>query len=594
MKRVIILPLILISLTLFASPIGERRAREIAKSFFVSNATTRGASTVSLDLVWTGGDSTSGEKVSISRTADGGKASEDALIYVYNSSDIGGFVVVAGDDNVKHPIIAFSYDNSFDAKDMADGAKGILLSWCEQIKVARLSKSKISHTTTRNDTSVGEVLCKYETASWGQSDPFNLHSPEYDGVKTAAGCVATAMAILCYYHKWPNNGVGITPEYTFKDSYDIERTIPANELGRTYDYSNMLSKYLGVNYTESQARAVADLMYDLGTSVEMKYKQSGSSAYSKAGTKSMMEYFGYSKGAIQVSYNGYTHEEWVAILQNNLKEYGPTRFSGSSDSGSHAFILDGCTDAGYFSINYGWNGGYNGYYLLPDIEYYKSQAAELYLVPDRDGTSTYREYLTLRKGSYKGIVTNATEYVVGKKFKCCLSMRNDGIVDFDGTICVFQCNKHGERKQSVYTSNRSFKASNNPSIWSFYYSSATIKDPIEEGDRLRVFYKNKNSTEWIRAERGTTTVYSEVLLCATPEEVAESLKLSYDKTTSTLTFTSIHAIQYSVKDEAGLELLSAKVPSFETTNIDFSDYKEGKYQISFASGGDPYILNIQL
>lgn len=44
----------------------------------------------------------------------------------------------------------------------------------------------------------------YETAEWGQFAPFNNLCPEVNGVKSPAGCVATALAIVMKYHNWPD------------------------------------------------------------------------------------------------------------------------------------------------------------------------------------------------------------------------------------------------------------------------------------------------------------------------------------------------------------------------------------------------------
>lgn len=598
MKKIIILPLLLLVLSVSAKPIGEKRAREIATNFFAASKTR--TATVVLELEWAGSDVdvTDGE---IGQTRSAGSSTEDGagdeLIYIYNRVDARGFVVVAGDDGVERAIIAFSHSNNFDVENMPDGAKEILQAWCKQIEAARSSRqSKVS--STRATTDVGNEVCKYETALWGQDAPYNNQAPIYSGKATKAGCVATAMAILCFYHKWPEKGVGVTPEYTYEDGIGESRTIPANELGRIYDYSSMLSSYSD-GYTESQGVAVANLMYDLGTSVKMKYEQGGSGASSKTATKSMIQYFGYTKDAIHVNHEGYSEEEWTALLKKNIKEYGPTRFSGKSDSGAHEFILDGYTDTDYFSINYGWDGSRNGYYLLPNISYYKGQAAALYLVPDKDGTSEYRDYVTLQAFTsttsgnvYRGIYTTADSYSVSTNFKCYIAAVSSGWVEFYGKICVAHCDKLGEIKRIIWTWSRESSPLTTSALGSS--KSIYIKDAIEEGDRLQVFYKGVDSDKWIRALSGEAGAYDEVLLCASPKEVAESLNLEYDKELKTFTYDSIHAIHYSVADESGTILMEAKSASHTANTIDASSLKPGAYTFSFASGGEPYKIKIVL
>ena len=596
MKRLIVIPFILLSLSLFAAPIGEQRAKEIAMNFFASSNTR--SSSVVLDLEWAGSDAESLEFInSTTRSSDSeAEGANKALIYIYNRIDTKGFVVVAGDDNVERAIIAFSLSNTFNTKDMPEGAKAMLQAWCEQIAAAR--NSKAPKVVTRAETGVGNVVCQYETALWGQNAPYNTHSPMYDGDKTPSGCVATAMAILCYYHKWPEKGVGTTPEYTYKDDLGISRTIPANELGRTYDYSLMLSDYSN-GYTEEQGLQVADLMYDLGTSVKMAYGQDGSGANSFTATSSMVKYFGYSKGAIHVSHNGYTEEEWTVILKNNIKEYGPTKFRGSSDSSGHAFILDGFTDANYFSINYGSNGKGNGYYLLPNISFYKDQAAGIGLIPDRDGTSEYRNYLTLRYMEttsgviYRGLYTVATIYETGVPFQCYVMVTNSGIGDFYGYFCIAHCDKDNNIKKVLYQVNRTSRKIG-PKGYLSIAKDMTISNNIEVGDCLRVFYRGSDDEEWILARRNSTQAYDKVLLCATPQEVAQSLNLEYDKESKSLSFLSEHAIQYVIKNAAGVVVVSNNVASHTTEQIDLSLLESGTYTCSFASGGEPYNFRLKL
>ena len=601
MKKIIILPLLLLVLSVSAKPIGEKRAREIATNFFAASKTR--TATVVLELEWAGSDVdvTDGE---IGQTRSAGSSTEDGagdeLIYIYNRVDARGFVVVAGDDGVERAIIAFSHSNNFDVENMPDGAKEILQAWCKQIEAARSSRqSKVS--STRATTDVGNEVCKYETALWGQDAPYNNQAPIYSGKATKAGCVATAMAILCFYHKWPEKGVGVTPEYTYEDGIGESRTIPANELGRTYDYSLMLSDYSN-GYTEEQGIQVANLMYDLGTSVKMKYGQNTSEANSSTIPKTMSQYFGYSKGSIYIQLCGYTEKEGYAMLKNNISKCGPTIFRGKNpEDGGHAFILDGYTDANYFSINYGWDGSRNGYYLLPEIRFYTNQAAIFDMVPDRDGTSEYQDYITLASfkssssgRTYYGLVSSATHYEVGEPFSITLGVKNSGLVDFSGKYIVAHCDKDDNIKTIIYTKNRSSSPLKPSNYTGHTSSSSKLSESIAVGDCLRVFYRGSDEEEWTLARRNSAQAYDKVLLCATPQEVAQSLNLEYDKELKTFTYDSIHAIQYSVADESGTILMEAKSASHTANTIDASSLKPGAYTFSFASGGEPYKIKIVL
>ena len=62
----------------------------------------------------------------------------------------------------------------------------------------------LSMTATR-PTSVTPLI----TTEWGQTSPYNDMCPEYaTGKRCKTSCVATAMAQIMRYHKYPTNGVG--------------------------------------------------------------------------------------------------------------------------------------------------------------------------------------------------------------------------------------------------------------------------------------------------------------------------------------------------------------------------------------------------
>ena len=241
MKKLLFIPLLFISLYLSASPIGEKRAREIATQFFAKQI-TRGGS-VNLDLEWAGQD--------INKATTRGAAGDldEALMYIYNLSDSKGFVIVSGDDSTRS-IVAYSNEGSFEVNDIADATRWILSAWCDQIETSRAANIPPLNGGIIFDDSedvVEELL--YETAKWNQGEPYNRLSPQYRAGKAPSGCVATAISIVMYYHKWPDCGVGTTKAYTIDykneddSSLNEKMSIPANELGEMYQGDNMLMEY---------------------------------------------------------------------------------------------------------------------------------------------------------------------------------------------------------------------------------------------------------------------------------------------------------------------------------------------------------------
>ena len=578
-------------LTLFAvwaataAPVNEQQARQIASEFFAGG--TR-AGSVSVELAWAG----SNLKKGIMQRSS---TNEAALLYIYNRNDNPGFVIVAGDDNVQ-PVIAFSYDQTFEIENMADGARYLLSAWCA--KIADAQKGGTPSIQQKAMPSTGSVECLYSTALWDQGQPFNNETPIYQGYRSATGCVATAMSIIAYYNKWPERGVGTTPSYQHEDEWGVTRTVPANTLGRTYNYSNMLSDYRN-GYNSTQGAAVAALMKDMGTSVQMDYSPSGSGAMSSDVPYALATYFGYSKNAQCIHRGNKSDAEWFNMLKTNIATYGPTFFSGDDTQAGHAFVLDGYTSGNYFHINYGWSGADNGFYWIPEIEYFNDQDAVFYLEPDKNGTSTYVDNLSLialssSTRNFYGLVSYASEYKTGQRFNFLLGgIYNTGMVDFNGNIRLVHCNKEGVVKSTLVSSS----VTDLPAGYYTYFNTfgITLSANIETGDRIRLHYKGEYSSDWQWAKSCDAVCSDEVLLKATPEEVAKSLKISYSKSGKSLTFTSPNAIQYTVKKASGSSVLtSGAAASHTATAIDLSSFAAGEYIFEFACGGDPYRLTIKL
>ena len=223
------------------APISEQQARRIAIEFF-SGGTRSGA--VEVNLEWSGRTL---QNAAIQRSVV--KNSSDALLYIYNRSDNNGFVIVSGDDKSR-PIIAFSHEDCFDAGNIAPSTRALLSARCEQIEATGNGVTP----SQKYSASVGVEECRYDTALWNQYEPFNAEAPIFGGERSVTGCVATAMAIIAYYHKWPEQGVGSTPEYSYEYN-GTSVTIPSNTLGRKYDYDNLCktSKYKAYYLTDSDS-----------------------------------------------------------------------------------------------------------------------------------------------------------------------------------------------------------------------------------------------------------------------------------------------------------------------------------------------------
>ncbi len=589
------LTLLLAVSALWAGPIDENRAREIAEAFFSAGATR--SSSCDVVLEWAGCDlsrhATSKLGVSPGNT-------KDALLYIFNRSDNHGFVIIAGEE-CHNPIIAYSDSGAFDIDNMADATRDILSAWSREVEAMPSTSGAATAATTLASESYGTVLCHYDSALWDQSEPFNRECPVIDGYRSLTGCVATAMAIVCYYNKWPEKGSGTTEAYNYYDDYYNEQHyIPSNTLGRTYNYNNMLHDYTR-SYTSSQGDAVAQLMYDLGTSVRMSYHYQASGTFSELVASAMSTYFGYSKEALLIYRDRYSTAEWNAMLKENLDKCGPTMYSGVGDEGGHAFIVDGYTDKDYFHFNFGWSGYNNGYYRTPEIEFYEMQDAIFNLTPDKDGTSQYRDYLSLigydfYNHYYCGIECSTNTFEVGAPFDAMVGCYcNEGNADFNGTIALAMCDKNDnvieilESEELSGLSPMYFNASD------FY--DVTISEAIFPGYKLRVVYKGTNPDEWQIMRGESSDIIDEIILLPSSENLADLISLRYEKSyngTRSLFINAMHNVDYRCVKRGGLTHATGSIAANDKAIIEFDNYTSGSYTLTLSSGDASISIDLNL
>lgn len=186
---------------------------------------------------------------------------------------------------------------------------------------------------------------------WNQSAPWDGLCP----AGTPVGCVATAMAQVLYYYRYPEHGFG-SKTYTnngVTHHVDFENTY--------YAWDQMFDAYDGYT-TPAQNHAVAELSYHCGVAVNMDYSPGGSGAWTELIPHELHKYFGYNSKASTQSRSEYTYAEWCDLLIAELQAGRPVIFAGTSSDVGHCFVIDGVNREGLFHVNWGWGGYYNGYF----------------------------------------------------------------------------------------------------------------------------------------------------------------------------------------------------------------------------------------
>lgn len=303
---------------------------------------------------------------------------KSANLYIYNMEG-GGFAIVSADARTGSQILGYSFDNNFSAKGMPDNVKYWLGEYSRQIDFIKAHQPEVSESKRREGLKkdsgpipASPTVAPLLSTTWGQDNPYNGMTPMLEGQHTRTGCVATAMAQIINYHKWPVTGIGAHSYY-----WTAGKEWPTTKFyDHTYAWVGkegidepMTNSYDDTSYSDQNPSmvAVAQLMYDCGVAVDMDYGLKASGAYDEKVIPALTSHFGYSHTMSLEYQSDYNDADWIELLIKELKANRPVYYSANdetpNDSDGHAFVVDGygtIDDETYFHINWGWD-GYDGF-----------------------------------------------------------------------------------------------------------------------------------------------------------------------------------------------------------------------------------------
>lgn len=370
MKKYILIAAILMTNLCWAGPIDVETARTIAAQFLNGHS-----------IKAHNGKTTSAQMMKLAKTMQS-TSNKQALFYVFNNGEEGGFVVTAADD-VARPVLAYSESGTFDWDNISCCERHIMESYAKEIEAALSQPERYAEALKARQEAEAEEAVENSEATgprkaykqvqalmkskWDQGTPYNTLCPidPSTNKRCVTGCVATAAAQLMYYHKWPQQGRG-------SHSYEWRgKTLSADFGSTTYQWDKMKNAYK-TNPSDPD-NAVATLMFHCGVASEMDYGSDGS--YANINAWQFIEYFKYSPRAQNLSLSSCGINEFQRILHQELENRRPVIFRGAdaNNEGGHLFICDGCTSGSLFHFNLGWTGEKDGYYALSalDTEWYE-------------------------------------------------------------------------------------------------------------------------------------------------------------------------------------------------------------------------------
>ena len=271
------------------------------------------------------------------------------VYYLFNTDD--SFVIVAGDDRAA-PVLGYG-DNPLDPEAMPCNLQGLLSVYKSQIEWLQVHPDARAPGRAPASTTVVEPLL---SCTWSQSAPYYDLCPMVKGKHCVTGCIATAMAQVMYYWHYPSE---LPDLHSYITGY-YHIPVPALPV-TTVQWDDMLDGY-SMPYTEAQGLSVATLMRYCGQATSMEYGTDGSGSGSWNQLSGLL-LFGYNQTTRLLHRDDYETDEWNAMMLEDLSLGRPILYTGSGEGGGHAYVVDGY-DGYMYHINWGWEGSWNGYFML--------------------------------------------------------------------------------------------------------------------------------------------------------------------------------------------------------------------------------------
>ncbi|MBQ8703522.1 MAG: thiol protease/hemagglutinin PrtT [Bacteroidales bacterium] len=316
-------------------------------------------------------------------------AEQLTLSYQWNNETLGipsmylftaptqGWIIMAA-TTVIHPVVAYTDEEVFDGR-MAPAQEAWLNDYNEMVcEYQNFDNEKglddspewkmlSSHSLKGSKASVYLLKTRWDQGGSSGTD-YNIFSPVIDGSVAPTGCVATALAQICYYYKFPVKPKGTVVYYNSRDNnarmainFD---TVPS------LDYSIMPLE-VKVSTTQERREQVSRLAFYVGMSVKMQFGSELSGSTDVNARSGMRNNMKYTLGTIVSRRSSGNDTSFIGTVRRDLLRNRPLYMSGSSDgtgehASGHAWVCDGYNDndTSVYHMNWGWGGVGNAFYNL--------------------------------------------------------------------------------------------------------------------------------------------------------------------------------------------------------------------------------------
>ena len=207
---------------------------------------------------------------------------------------------------------------------------------------------------------------------WHQGSPYNDFCPIdlSSGKRSVAGCPSVAMAQICNYHETTHN-------VQFNDSDDYYHSFWGNNYWidddyETYDFPSFpeLNAYLEnlvLNYQNQVPLTDEDkasLVFACGVAANQVYHPEASGTFGVDQAFQAYQRFAFDDIELFDEDDPDVYER----IQDNMKDGLPVHLAVVDEAWEtgHNLVIDGYNSDGFYHLNFGWGGSYDGWYKIPE------------------------------------------------------------------------------------------------------------------------------------------------------------------------------------------------------------------------------------
>ena len=355
--------------------------------------------------------------------------------YIFSRGENKGFVIVAGDD-ILPEIIGYTESGEFDTDNMPPAMKDYLYGYEMALEKYSAYVEENGQESARNlvkqrramriSKAPSKDIPPLMTSAWGQGWPYYDLCPwdEVGGGRSATGCVATSTSSVIHYWRrdCPRYTINSTSDYT---TWTKQISVKGYPAGFPMRWELMKDSYDGTNYGNGSDyyTSASELVAIVGTAVQMDYEfgSSGAQTYMQPNALNVFNLNGE-----EIWYNQVGNmSSWEQLVTENLENGRPILYSGyTSNWEGHAFVLDGYRKSdGLYFFDWGWNGGWNGYFALSDANGFNTEQS-----------MTHRIYPKCPNLSAK---ISAPQFQANTNNAVTVTVQNNGSLDYSAAVNIF-------------------------------------------------------------------------------------------------------------------------------------------------------------